>query len=146
VFGFAAPTKSVALIAVEVRPAGWLHRARLTRIKRLSQSSLSVFAREVADPRAVVELDKFEPEVAASYSSRLRLQRLIGPSSGLEAYPVTRLVETVHRWWGAAHRGDRAVADFDGLLAEFCFYYNRRRRKNRNAVQQELLRAALTTH
>jgi hypothetical protein len=142
--GFAAPTKVLAMVAVEVRPAGWLTRIRIRSVRRRTKTSLSSFIRDVTDSNARVEFDDYGPEVAAGYRPGLPLHRLEGKSASFESHPVTRAVEIVHRWWGNSHRSDRAVADFEGLLAEFCFYYNRRRKQDRNRVQLELLRAALT--
>jgi transposase-like protein len=136
------------LIAVESRPGKWIHRVRMMRVPVVTESALESFVRQVVEPGTFVKT-KGEYRCPGLAAAGFQHQ-LVNPSDSSDPAhvvmpAVTRLSVVFWRWWVRTHRGAANGPPLDHHLAEFGYYFNRRRVRNRDRLVIQLLTRAAAT-
>lgn len=148
VHGRETETKSIVVIAVELREPKGFGRVRLRRVPDVSGQSLVTFVREVVQPGAVVRTDGWKgyDSLPKHGYQRQRINLAASDSPAHVAMPaVHRVASLLKRWLLGTHQGSVSDKHLDYYLDEYTFRFNRRTSKARGLLFFRLLQQAVRT-
>jgi transposase-like protein len=141
-------TKSIVVIAVEMRSPKGLGRIRLRRVDDVSAASLVGFIRDVAQPGSVILTDGWQgySGLPAHGFVHKRTSLRAGSDPAHVVQPgVHRVASLLKRWLLGTHQGAVRSEHLDAYLNEFTFRFNRRTSRQRGMVFYRLLEQAVVT-
>jgi transposase-like protein len=141
-------TKSIVVIAVEMRSPKGLGRIRLRRVDDVSAASLVGFIRDVAEPGSVILTDGWQgySGLPAHGFVHKRTSLRAGSDPAHVVQPgVHRVASLLKRWLLGTHQGAVRSEHLDAYLNEFTFRFNRRTSRQRGMVFYRLLEQAVVT-
>jgi transposase-like protein len=141
-------SKSIVVIAVEVKEPKGFGRVRMRHIPDASGARLVPFVCDVVVPGAVVHTDGWGGYTDLPKSGYTH-QKTVLSSSGDPAHVsmpgVHRVASLLKRWILGTHQGSVAAAHLQSYLEEFTFRFNRRTSRSRGLVFRRLLEQAVAT-
>jgi len=141
-------SKSVVVIAVEIKQPKGFGRVRMRHVPDASSASLLPFVRDVATPGAVVLTDGWGgynglPEYG--YTRKATVLSSSGDPYRVSMPGVHRIASLLKRWILGTHQGSVVPAHLQSYLEEFTFRFNRRTSRSRGLVFRRLLEQAVVT-
>jgi len=146
VHGRQTETKSIVVVAVELRQPKGFGRVRLRKVADLTGASLVGFIREQVDPGAVVRTDGWKgyDSLCSHGYHRQRTTLATSESPAHVLMPaVHRVASQLKRWLLGTHQGAVEASHLQGYLDEFAFRFNRRRSEFRGLLFRRLLEQAV---
>lgn len=141
-------TKSLVVVAVEMREPKGFGRIRLRRIVDTSESQVIPFVKDVVQAGATVHTDGSAAYQNLKDEGYLH-QRSVMYGSETPAHismpGVHRVAALIHRWLLGTHQGAIQPAKLDHYLDEFVFRFNRRKSSSRGMLFYRLLEQAVVT-
>ena len=141
-------SKSIVVIAVEVKEPKGFGRVRMRHIPDASGTTLVPFVCDVVAPGAVVHTDGWRGYTDLPKSGYAH-QKTVLSSSGDPAHVsmpgVHRVASLLKRWILGTHQGSFAVAHLQSYLEEFTFRFNRRNSRSRGLVFRRVLEQVVAT-
>ena len=141
-------SKSVVVIAVEIRQPKGLGRVRMRHIPNASGTNLVPFVCAVVIPGATVLTDGWGGYNDLPEHGYIRKKTVLS-SSGDPAHVsmpgVHRVSSLLKRWILGTHQGSVVPAHLQSYLEEFTFRFNRRTSHSRGLVFRRLLEQAAVT-
>ena len=141
-------SKSVVVVAVEVRRPKGFGRVRMRHVPDASEASLLPFVCDVVTPGTVVLTDGWKSYHNLSKHGYTH-QKTVLSSSGDPAHVsmpgVHRVASLLGRWILGTHQGSVVPAHLQSYLEEFTFRFNRRTSRSRGLVFCRLLEQAVVT-
>lgn len=139
-------SKSIVVIAIEVKEPKGFGRVRMRHISDASGVSLRAFVRDVVAQGAIVRTDGW-----VGYNDLpkdgYRHERTVISSSGDPAHvsmpSVHRVASLLKRWILGTHQGSIVPAHLQSYLEEFTFRFNRRSSRSRGLVFRRLIEQAV---
>ena len=148
VSGRQTESKSIVVIAVELREPKGFGRVRLRRIPDVSAASLVGFVRDVVVPGAVVRTDGWKgyDSLPKHGYERQRINLSASESPAHVLMPaVHRVASLLKRWLLGTHQGSVSGKHLDYYLDEYTFRFNRRTAKARGLLFYRLMQQAVHT-
>lgn len=141
-------SKSVVVIAVEIKQPKGFGRVRMRHVPDASSASLLPFVCYVVTPGAVVLTDGWGgynglPEYG--YTRKATMLSSSGDPSHVSMPGVHRIASLLKRWILGTHQGAVVPAHLQSYLEEFTFRFNRRTSRSRGLVFRRLLEQAVVT-
>ena len=141
-------TKSVVVIAVEIKQPKGFGRVRMRHVPDASGDSLLQFVRDVVAPGAVVFTDGWRgynrlPE--HGYTRKITVLSSSGDPAHVSMPGVHRVASLLKRWILGTHQGSVVPDHLQSYLEEFTFRFNRRTSRNRGLVFRRLIEQAVVT-
>lgn len=141
-------SKSVVVIAVEIKHPKGFGRVRMRHIPDASGNSLLPFVRDVVAPGAVVFTDGWSgynrlPE--HGYTREITVLSSSGDPAHVSMPGVHRISSLLKRWILGTHQGSVDPDHLQSYLEEFTFRFNRRTSRSRGLVFRRLLEQAVVT-
>ena len=141
-------TKSIVVIAVEIRQPKGFGRVRMRHIPDASGESLLPFVREVVAPGSVVRTDGWSgynglPDYG--YTQDILVLSSSGDPAHVSMPGVHRVASLLKRWLLGTHQGSVLSNHLQSYLEEFTFRFNRRTSRSRGLVFRRLLEQAVVT-
>ena len=146
--GRGSPSKTVVVVAVEVRhPRGW-GRCRLRVTPSADQADLTPIVCDLVEPGSVLLTDAWPGydllEQLGYVRTATNLRRQSRPAH--QVHPgVHRIASLLKRWLLGTHQGSVDPDHLQAYLEEFTFRFNRRNSGHRGLVLRRLLEQAVTT-
>jgi len=141
-------SKSVVVIAIEIRQPKGLGRVRMRHVPNASGTSLVPFVCAVVIPGATVLTDGWGGYNDLPEHGYVRKKTVLS-SSGDPAHVsmpgVHRVSSLLKRWILGTHQGSVVPAHLQSYLEEFTFRFNRRTSRSRGLVFRRLLEQAAVT-
>jgi len=141
-------TKSIVVIAVEIRQPKGFGRVRMRHIPDVSGESLLPFVREVVAPGSVVRTDGWSGYNGLSdygYTQDILVLSSSGDPAHVSMPGVHRVASLLKRWLLGTHQGSLLSNHLQSYLEEFTFRFNRRTSRSRGLVFRRLLEQAVIT-
>jgi len=141
-------TKSIVVIAVEIRQPKGFGRVRMRHIPDASGESLLPFVREVVAPGSVVRTDGWSGYNGLSdygYTQDILVLSSSGDPAHVSMPGVHRVASLLKRWLLGTHQGSVLSNHLQSYLDEFTFRFNRRTSRSRGLVFRRLLEQAVIT-
>jgi len=141
-------TKSIVVIAVEIKEPKGFGRIRMRHVPDASGASLQEFVCDVVASRATVHTDSWTGYNGLGSHGYLHEKTILSSSSDPAhvAMPgVHRVVSLLKRWILGTHQGSVVPAHLQSYLEEFTFRFNRRTSRSRGLVFRRLIEQAMTT-
>jgi len=141
-------TKSIVVIAVEIRQPKGFGRVRMRHIPDASGESLLPFVREVVAPGSVVRTDGWSGYNGLSdygYTQDILVLSSSGDPAHVSIPGVHRVASLLKRWLLGTHQGSVLSNHLQSYLDEFTFRFNRRTSRSRGLVFRRLLEQAVIT-
>jgi len=141
-------SKSIVVIAVEIRQPKGFGRIRMRYIPDSSGESLLPFVRDVVAPESVVRTDGWTGYNGLSkygYSREIVVQSSSGNPAHVSMPGVHRIASLLKRWILGTHQGSVLPNHLQSYLEEFTFRFNRRTSRSRGLVFRRLLEQAAVT-
>ena len=141
-------SKSIVVIAVEVKEPKGFGRVRMRHIPDASGARLVPFVCDVVAPGAVVHTDGWGGYTDLPKSGYTHQKTVLSSSGDLAhvSMPgVHRVASLLKRWILGTHQGSVAAAHLQSYLEEFTFRFNRRTSRSRGLVSRRLLEQAVAT-
>ncbi len=141
-------SKSVVVIAVEIKQPKGFGRVRMRHIPNASGASLLPFIRNVVSPKAVVLTDGWGGYNGLSkigYTRKVTILSSSGDPAHVSMPGVHRVASLLKRWILGTHQGAIVPAHLQSYLEEFTFRFNRRTSRSRGLVFRRLLEHAVVT-
>lgn len=141
-------TKSIVVIAVEVKDPKDFGRVRLRHIPDASGASLIPFVSYVIAPGSVVHTDGWggynglDPK---KYSRKITIPSSSGDPVHVSMPGVHRIASLLKRWIMGTHQGCVVPEHLQSYLEEFTFRFNRRTSNSRGLLFRRLLERAVAT-
>lgn len=141
-------TKSIVVIAVEIKHPKGFGRVRMRYIPDASGDSLLPFVCDVVAPRSMAHTDGWGgynklPE--HGYTRKITVLSSSGDPAHVSMLGVHRVASLLKRWILGTHQGSVAQDHLQSYLEEFAFRFNRRNSRSRGLVFQRLLEQAVVT-
>ena len=141
-------SKSVVVIAVEIKQPKGFGRVRMRYVSDASGASLLPFIRDVVTPGAVVLTDGWGgynglPELG--YTRKATILSSSGDPAHVSMPGVHRIASLLKRWILGTHQGSIIPIHLQSYLEEFTFRFNRRTSRSRGLVFRRLLEQAVIT-
>ena len=141
-------TKSIVVIAVEIRQPKGFGRVRMRHIPDASGESLLPFVHEVVAPGSVVRTDGWSgynglPDYG--YTQDILVLSSSGDPAHVSMPGVHRVASLLKRWLLGTHQGSVLSNHLQSYLEEFTFRFNRRTSRSRGLVFRRLLEQAVVT-
>lgn len=141
-------TKSVVVIAVEIKQPKGFGRVRMRHVPDASGDSLLSFVRDVVTPGAVVLTDGWRgynglPD--QGYTRKITVPSSSGDPAHVSMPGVHRVASLLKRWILGTHQGSVVPDHLQSYLEEFTFRFNRRTSRSRGLVFRRLLEQAVVT-
>ena len=141
-------TKSIVVIAVEIRQPKGFGRVRMRHIPDASGDSLLPFVRDVVAPGSVVRTDGWNgynglPDYG--YTRDILVLSSSGDPAHVSMPGVHRVASLLKRWLLGTHQGSVLPNHLQSYLEEFTFRFNRRTSLSRGLVFRRLLEQAVIT-
>lgn len=141
-------TKSIVVIAIEVKESKGFGRVRMRHIPDASSTNLQPFICDVVDRSATVRTDGWKGYNGLSKHKYIH-ERTVLSSSGDPAHVampgVHRVASLLKRWILGTHQGSFVPAHLQSYLEEFTFRFNRRNSRSRGLVFRRLMEQAMVT-
>jgi len=141
-------TKSIVVIAVEIRQPKGFGRVRMRHIPDASGESLLPFVREVVAPGSVVRTDGWSGYNGLSdygYTQDILVLSSSGDPAHVSIPGVHRVASLLKRWLLGTHQGSVLSNHLQSYLEGFTFRFNRRTSRSRGLVFRRLLEQAVIT-
>lgn len=141
-------TKSIVVIAVEIKQPKGFGRVRMRHIPDASGESLLSFVREVVTPGSVVRTDGwsgYNGLLDYGYTRDIIAQSSSGDPAHVSMPGVHRVASLLKRWLLGTHQGSVLSNHLQSYLEEFTFRFNRRTSRSRGLVFRRLLEQAVIT-
>lgn len=141
-------TKSIVVIAVEIRQPKGFGRVRMRHIPDASGESLLPFVHEVVAPGSVVRTDGWSGYNGLTdygYTRDILVQSSSGDPAHVSMPGVHRVASLLKRWLLGTHQGSVLSHHLQSYLEEFTFRFNRRTSRSRGLVFRRLLEQAVIT-
>ncbi len=141
-------TKSIVVIAVEVRDPRGFGRARLQRVGDVSAPSLIGFVQRVVQPASTVHTDGWPSYFTLpdhGYTHTKTILSASGDPAHVSMPAVHRVASLLKRWLLGTHQGSVSPQHLDAYLNEFTFRFNRRTSRRRGLLFHRLLEQAVLT-
>ena len=141
-------TKSIVVIAVEIRQPKGFGRVRMRHIPDASGESLLPFVHEVVAPGSVVRTDGWSGYNGLTdygYTRDILVQSSSGDPAHVSMPGVHRVASLLKRWLLGTHQGSVLSNHLQSYLEEFTFRFNRRTSRSRGLVFRRLLEHAVIT-
>jgi len=142
-------SKSVVVIAVEIKRPKGFGRIRMRHIPDASGSSLVPFVCDVVVPGSVVSTDGWSGYNGLSDHGYLWKLTVLSSSSDpihVSMPGVHRVASLLDRWILGTHQGSVDPDHLQSYLEEFTFRFNRRTSRSRGLVFRRLLEQAVVTN
>ena len=141
-------TKSIVVIAVEIKQPKGFGRVRMRHVQYTSGSSLLPFIRDMVAPGTVVHTDGWHgysklPE--HGYKHKITVMSSSGDPAHVSMPGVHRVSSLLKRWILGTHQGSVVPRHLQSYLEEFTFRFNRRTSRSRGLVFRRLLEQAVVT-
>ena len=141
-------TKSIVVIAVEIRQPKGFGRVRMRHVPDASGESLLPFVRDVVAPGTAVLTDGWGgynklPE--NGYTRKITVLSSSGDPAHVSMPGVHRVASLFKRWILGTHQGSVVPEHLQSYLEEFTFRFNRRNSGSRGLVFRRLLEQAVVT-
>lgn len=142
-------TKSIVVIAVEIKHPKGFGRVRMRYIPNASGNSLLPFVRSVVAPGSVVFTDGWRgynelPD--HGYTHKITVLSSSDDPAHVSMPGVHRVSSLLKRWILGTHQGSVANVHLQSYLEEFSFRFNRRTSRSRGLVFRRLLEQAVVTN
>jgi transposase-like protein len=141
-------TKSIVVIAVEIKEPKGFGRIRMRHVPDASGTSLQQFVCDVVAQGATVHTDGWAGYNGLRNHGYLHEQTILS-SSGDPAHVampgVHRVVSLLKRWILGTHQGSVVPVHLQSYLEEFTFRFNRRTSKSRGLVFRRLMEQTVIT-
>lgn len=141
-------SKSIVVIAIEVKEPKGFGRVRMRHIPEASSANLQPFICDVVDRSATVRTDGWKGYNGLSKHKYIH-ERTVLSSSGDPAHVampgVHRVASLLKRWILGTHQGSFVPAHLQSYLEEFTFRFNRRNSRSRGLVFCRLMEQAMVT-
>ncbi len=141
-------SKSIVVIAVEVKEPKGFGRVRIRHIPDASSENLQPFICDVIDMSATVMTDGWKGYDGLS-KKKYRHERKVLSSSDDPAHVVMpgvhRIASLLKRWILGTHQGSFVPAYLQSYLEEYTFRFNRRTSSSRGLVFRRLIEQAMVT-
>jgi transposase-like protein len=141
-------SKSIVVIAIEVKAPKGLGRVRMRHIPDASSANLQPFICDVVDRSATVRTDGWKGYNGLS-KRKYTHERTVLSTSGDPAHVampgVHRVASLLKRWILGTHQGSFVPVHLQSYLEEFTFRFNRRKSRSRGLVFRRLMEQAMVT-
>lgn len=141
-------SKSVVLIAVEVKEPKGFGRLRMRRVSDASSARIIPFVCDVVVPGSEVHTDGWQGYNLLPKHGYIRNKTVLsesGDPAHVSMPGVHRITSLLKRWILGTHQGSISTDHLQSYLEEFTFRFNRRTSKNRGMVFRRLLEQAVIT-
>ncbi len=141
-------SKSIVVIAVEIKQPKGFGRVRMRQVSDASGDSLLPFICDVVAPNAVVLTDGWRgynglPELG--YTRKTTVIASSNDPAHVSMPGVHRVASLLKRWILGTHQGAIVPAHLQSYLEEFTFRFNRRTSRSRGLVFRRILEQAVIT-
>ncbi len=141
-------TKSIVVIAVEIKQPKGFGRVRMRHVPDASGESLLPFVRDMVAPGAVILTDGWRgynklPEYG--YTRKITVLSSSGDPAHVSMPGVHRVASLLKRWILGTHQGSVVPDHLQSYLEEFTFRFNRRNSGSRGLVFRRLLEQSVVT-
>jgi len=139
-------SKSIVVIAVEIKQPKGFGRVRMRHVPDASGASLLPFVCDVVVPGAVVHTDGWDGYNGLSKHGYTQTKTILSSSDSPAhvAMPgVHRVASLLKRWILGTHQGSFVPVHLQSYLEEFTFRFNRRTSRSRGLVFRRLLEQAV---
>ena len=142
-------TKSIVVIAVEMKEPKGFGRVRMRYVPDASGKSLLPFVRDVVAPGSVVRTDGWKaynrlPDYG--YTREVVVLSSSGDPAHVSMPGVHRVSSLLKRWFLGTHQGSISPNHLQSYLEEYTFRFNRRASKSRGLLFRRLLEQAVVTN
>jgi len=141
-------SKSIIVIAIEVKESKGFGRIRIRHISDSSSDNLQTFICSVVTKGAIVRTDGWTGYIGLSKHG-YQHERTILSTSGDPAHVampgVHRVASLIKRWILGTHQGSVIPAHLQSYMEEFTFRFNRRTSNSRGLVFHRLLEQSMIT-
>lgn len=141
-------SKSIVVIAIEVKVPKGFGRVRMRHIPDASSANLQPFICDVVDRSATVRTDGWKGYNGLS-KFKYTHERTVLSTSGDPAHVampgVHRVASLLKRWILGTHQGSFVPVHLQSYLEEFTFRFNRRNSRSRGLVFRRLMEQAMVT-
>ena len=141
-------SKSVVVIAVELKEPKGFGRVRMRHVPDASGASLLPFVRDVVNRGATVQTDGWSGYNGLpkdGYMHKRTVSNATGDPAHVSMPGVHRVASLLKRWILGTHQGSVVPDHLQSYLEEFTFRFNRRTSRNRGLVFRRLLEQAVVT-
>jgi len=141
-------TKSIVVIAVEIKYPMGFGRVRMRYIPDASGDSLLSFVREVVAPGSVVHTDGwggYNELPSYGYTREITVLSSSDDLAHVSMPGVHRVASLLKRWILGTHQGSISEDHLQSYLEEYTFRFNRRNSRSRGLVFRRLLEQAVIT-
>jgi transposase-like protein len=141
-------SKSIVVIAVEIKDPKGFGRVRLRHVPNASSASLLPFVCDVVTPGTVVHTDGwrgYNDLPKHGYSREITVLANSGDPAHVSMPGVHRIASLLKRWILGTHQGSIVPEHLQSYLEEFTFRFNRRTSRSRGLVFHRLLEQAVVT-
>ena len=141
-------SKSIVVIAVEIKQPRGFGRVRMRHVSDASGDSLLPFICDVVDQNAVVLTDGWRGYNGLPKLGYTRKATVIASSNDpahVSMPGVHRVASLLKRWILGTHQGAIVPAHLQSYLEEFTFRFNRRTSRSRGLVFRRILEQAVIT-
>jgi transposase-like protein len=142
-------SKSIVVIAVEIKESKEFGRIRMRHVSDASSANLQPFICDVVAQGATVRTDGWTGYNGLPKHGYLHERTTVLSSSGDPAHVampgVHRVVSLLKRWLMGTHQGSVVPAHLQSYLEEFTFRFNRRTSNSRGLVFRRLIEQAVIT-
>lgn len=141
-------TKSIVVIAVEIRQPKGIGRIRMRHIPDASGDSLLPFVRDMVAPGSVVRTDGWSGYNGLTdygYTRDILVLSSSADPAHVSMPGVHRVASLLKRWLLGTHQGSVLSNHLQSYLEEFTFRFNRRTSRSRGLVFRRLLEQAVIT-
>jgi len=141
-------TKSIVVIAVELKAPMGFGRIRMRHIPDAAGANLIHFVCDVVTPGAVVRTDGwsgYSDLPKHGYTHHKTMLSSTGDPAHVSLPGVHRVASLLKRWILGTHQGSVVPAHLQSYLEEFTFRFNRRTSRSRGLVFQRLLEQAVAS-
>ena len=141
-------TKSIVVIAVEMKQPKGFGRVRMRHVPDASGDSLLPFVRDVVAPGSVIRTDGWRGYNRLSdygYTREILMLSSSGDPAHVSMPGVHRISSLLKRWLLGTHQGSVLSNHLQSYLEEFTFRFNRRTSQSRGLVFRRLLEHAVIT-
>jgi len=141
-------TKSIVVIAVEIKQPKGFGRVRMRHVQFASRSSLLPFICDVVAPGAVVHTDGWHSYSKLSkhgYKHKITVISSSRDPAHVSMPGVHRIASLLKRWILGTHHGSVVPEHLQSYLEEFTFRFNRRTSRSRGLIFRRLLEQAVVT-
>lgn len=141
-------SKSIVLIAVEVKQPNGFGRVRMRHVPDASAASLLPFVCHAVAPKSIVMTDGWKGYSRLSsheYKHSVTMQSTSGDPAHVSMPGVHRISSLLKRWLLGTHQGATTPDHLQSYLEEFTFRFNRRSSGSRGLVFRRLLEQSVVT-